>query len=349
MDFHDLLDCWEEAKPKKKAVLATVIAVEGHAYRKVGASMLIFDDGEQAGWISPGCLEADLMERVVDIIAHERPQVVEYDMRDSDDLAWGEAVGCGGSIHVLMEPIAGVLEGILSGLKKKLDCGLTVFLTRVWLNDDSLNYAVETAEEQDREAAAGQNRLRIVCEPRPRLIIFGAGSDAEPLVAMAKKAGFRVIVGDWREALCCAAAVSEAYDRVVGSPNELVERLQINGSDYVVIMSHQMERDRQCLDLLWPLAPRYVGLLGSKTRSAQLLGGRTPPTWLKSPVGLPIRAEGPVEIAISVVAELIAVKRSAKNAGKGVGDHERQGHRHLFGGRRKQAYGSFEAFYTARE
>ncbi|MDF2960827.1 MAG: putative xanthine dehydrogenase [Paenibacillus sp.] len=347
MDFHDLLDCWDKEKVTGKAVLATIVKVQGHAYRKLGASMLLFEDGGRAGGISPGCLEADLEERVAAVLAEGRTQYVEYDMRNPDDFAWGEAIGCGGSIHVLMEPVNERLDRVLSGIKAELDRGQGCLLSRVWDADGLVSYTIEQAEKQGLQGIAGRRSLQIYCEPRPRLIIFGAGTDAQPLAAMAKQAGFNVIVADWREKLCCSGKFPDACDTRVGTPAELVEGLRINGADYVVIMSHQMERDRQLLDLLWPLAPRYAGLLGSKTRAAQLLNDRMPPAWLRFPVGLPIGAEGPVEIAISVVAELIAVKRSKMELNRGGGAHGHQGNRHLLGGWSKPAYAAAKALYPA--
>jgi xanthine dehydrogenase accessory factor len=329
-------------------VLATIVKVQGHAYRKLGAAMLLYADGERAGGISPGCLEADLEERVPEVLTQGRAQYVEYDMSDPDDFAWGEAVGCGGTIHVLMEPVAGKLETILGEIKLELDCGQACLLSRSWDASGQVSYKVKPSVHHGVSAAAGAASLQLYCSPRPRLIIFGAGTDAEPLAALAGQAGFQVVVADWRESLCCSGRFPAGCDTVAGSPPQLIEQLQINGTDYVVIMSHQLERDRQCLELLLKQPPRYAGLLGSKSRAATILDGRIPPAWLRFPVGLPIGAEGPLEIAISIVAELIAVRRSRVHAGYRRESYGNSGDRHLFGGRTKQAYGGSEAFYPAR-
>ncbi|MFD0681064.1 MULTISPECIES: XdhC family protein [unclassified Paenibacillus] len=349
MDLHDLLDCWDREKLVRKAALATIVKVQGHAYRKIGASMLLFEDGERVGGISPGCLEADLHERVAEVLALGRALYVEYDMRNTEDFAWGEAIGCGGSIHVLVEPITEKLDLVLSAVKEMLDLGQVCLLSREWDAGGHVSYKIEPAVMHGLQAAAGRASLQFYCEPRARLIVFGAGTDAQPLVALSKQAGFRVVVADWREVLCCSGSFPDACETVVGSPNELVGKLRINENDYVVIMSHQLERDRQCLEALWPLSPRYVGLLGSRTRAIQQLAGRTPPAWLRYPVGLPIRAQGPVEIAISVVAEMIAVKRKAVDLGRGVNAYGNQSNGSVLGGWTKPAYGGSETFYTAQQ
>ncbi|NOU92204.1 XdhC/CoxI family protein [Paenibacillus sp. LMG 31456] len=349
MDLHELLNYWDREKLARKAALATIVKVSGHAYRKIGASMLLFEDGERVGGISPGCLEADLQERVTGVLEHGRALYVEYDMRNPDDFAWGEAIGCGGSVHVLVEPLTEKLDLVLTEVKAMLDLGQVCLLSREWDAEGCVSYKVESAVMHGLQAAAGRTSLQFYCEPRPRLVVFGAGTDAQPLVELSRQAGFRVVVADWREALCCSGSFPEGCETAVGSPNDLIERLQISEVDYVVIMSHQLERDRQCLEALWSLSPRYVGLLGSKTRSAQVLNGRTPPVWLRCPVGLPIRAEGPFEIAVSIVAELIAVKRNAVNSGRGVNAHGNQSDGSVYGSWTKPAYGSPQAFHTARQ
>ncbi|UUZ78955.1 XdhC family protein [Paenibacillus sp. P26] len=87
MEMHELLTVWMESG--RSGVLATVTEVEGHAYRKSGASMLLLEDGRRFGSISPGCLESDLAERVPEMLGHAAEEWVEYDMRPEDDLSWG--------------------------------------------------------------------------------------------------------------------------------------------------------------------------------------------------------------------------------------------------------------------
>ncbi|UJF32708.1 XdhC family protein [Paenibacillus hexagrammi] len=93
MDVYDILS--EVARHDEPSVLATVIYVEGHAYRKAGAMMLLRLDGTSSGSISPGCLEADLFEYVPAVWDSKRTQVVEYDMRPADDFGWGRRLAAG--------------------------------------------------------------------------------------------------------------------------------------------------------------------------------------------------------------------------------------------------------------
>jgi xanthine dehydrogenase accessory factor len=94
-------------------------------------------------------------------------------------------------------------------------------------------------------------------------------------------------------------------------------RLALTGADAAVVMTHQFERDREWLRWLLQMNLKYVGALGPRRRTVRLLGGQEPPDGLRAPVGLPIGAEGPDEIAISIVADLIRAHRNPSAAGEG--------------------------------
>jgi xanthine dehydrogenase accessory factor len=90
---------------RQPAVLATVVSVEGSAYRRPGARMLIFTNGGTSGMVSGGCLETDLAERAQDVLLAGGSQTVVYDMRSPDDIVWGLGLGCDGEIRVLLEAL----------------------------------------------------------------------------------------------------------------------------------------------------------------------------------------------------------------------------------------------------
>lgn len=111
------------------AVLATLIEVEGHSYRKAGAVMLFFEEGT-IGSLSPGCLENDLQLRTSEIWERGLPEIVEYNMLSPDDLSWGEVVGCGGKIKVVLEPVQGQLYKLLVQASDRLARGEKLILFR---------------------------------------------------------------------------------------------------------------------------------------------------------------------------------------------------------------------------
>jgi len=356
MEMHDLCAA---AIRETSCVLATAVKVEGHAYRKQGVSMLLTERGDMFGSISPGCLESDLQARVGHVLETGKLEWVEYDMRPEDDWSWGETIGCGGLVLVLLEPVHEELRSVMHEMYACLEEGFAVELLRRFHTDYSrTDYVLkrmngihshmevpsanlsalhagkesekeemvggtermspDTAEETEalsNSAMAAEQRwnmprcLSSVHSPEPRLVIVGAGNDAIPVAGLAGASGFRIVVADWRESLCNAERFPRA-ERVVGFPNEIMPVLQIRSSDYVILMSHQFPREREFLELLAACEYRYLGILGSKTRTGRLLKGLPMLPNLHAPVGLSIGADGPQEIAVSIVAELIADRRA---------------------------------------
>lgn len=324
MEMCDL--CAVIEKETARGVLATVIEVEGHAYRKAGVSMLLLEDGRTYGHISPGCLESDLQGYVPQVLEQGQPRIIEYDMRPTDDLMWGENIGCGGLLVILLEPIHDSLRQVLLQLNDLFGSGLAAVLERTVSSDGSaVSCSVYGQEYISDHQANGELKMimatgKTVVDsngnrgysylyfPKPRLVLLGAGDDSIPVAALSLQAGFRVVVADWREALCHPDRFPGATC-VTGFPAQLVQQLAIGPADYVVLMSHQFQREREFLELIQGLPCTYLGIMGSKERTARLLDGLEPFPTLHSPVGLSIGAQGPAEIAISIAAELISIKR----------------------------------------
>lgn len=146
-------------------------------------------------------------------------------------------------------------------------------------------------------------------KPKPRLILFGAGEDAKPLVHIADYIGFHVILCDWRPSHCNKANFPNAHTIIQGFPQEIYEKIKLTQHDFVVIMSHHFQRDKEFLSLIKNDKLSFLGILGPKKRTVRLLGGGDIPQWISSPVGMDIGSKGAEEIAISIVAEMIKVLR----------------------------------------
>ncbi|WP_426250320.1 XdhC family protein [Paenibacillus pabuli] len=351
MEMHDL--CAIAAR-EPRCVLATAVKVEGHAYRKQGVSMLLTEEGVRYGSISPGCLESDLQARVDRVLDKEQLEFVEYDMRPADDLSWGETIGCGGLIIILLEPVCGELRSILSRMHTYFQSGSPVELTRSFYHQYTrIHYVIKVvihpsgsgadATDSDSGKSVSQREGRSEAErwdiplqistryvPKPRLIIVGAGNDVIPVARLGRSAGFRVVVADWRETLCTTARFP-GVELIRGFPHEIIPVLDIRSGDYIVLMSHQFPREREFLELLEDRNYAYLGIMGSRTRTARLLNDLPPLKHVHSPVGLTIGADGPEEIAISIAAELVACKHAAAvteglNVQRGIA-HATDGHR----------------------
>ncbi|CAM2901080.1 XdhC family protein [Paenibacillus sediminis] len=308
--------CSVIANSQRRAILATVVHVEGHSYRKKGVSMLLMDDGTIHGSISPGCIENDLAARVQSLLNNGLPELVVYDMRPVDDLSWGENIGCGGLLHILLEPVAGAFRELLLQMYRLLEAGRRVVLSRSYPSSGmAIQYHMSAPDdsivfiEEKRQWEENLITVSIVYEPKPRLIMIGAGNDAIPVARLATSVGFDVTVADWREELCNQERFPTA-NLVVGFPREVIPLLQLKKSDYILIMSHQFQREREFIQLLPEKLYSYIGIMGSQDRTKRLLDGLHLHYVVHSPVGLQIGADGPTEIAISIVAELIEVKRN---------------------------------------
>jgi len=171
-----------------------------------------------------------------------------------------------------------------------------------------------------RRDEAGQVQVFIeTIAPPPRLFVFGAGHDVIPVTEMAAQAGFRVVVVDNRPAFATAERFPRAHRVVRAHPDELPHYVALDDDTYVLVMTHNFHHDAAVLRRIWGRAYRYLGILGPWGRTEKLLGVLREEGYpvdehlerLYAPVGLDIGAEGPEEIAVAIVAELLAVRRGA--------------------------------------
>lgn len=305
--IHELFGRWNAAEQGRYAV-ATLLTVEGHSYRKPGAVMLFDCEGPAAGSLSPGCLEADLTEHARTVIASDRAITVTYDMYDEADPMWGEAAFCGGSMTILVEPLTGAFRDAMLQLRYWMDRGHAVTFNRIMDHKGLVQAYRLTCEGGTSKRFGRVSRSFWTWSarygPKPRLVVFGAGPDGQAVAELAGRAGFQVVLADWRGSVDGTAD----YDRAAAPLPELVEAAGLKRGDRVLLMSHHYPADRMLLEQLLPKPLRYIGILGSATRSARLLDGlvRKEDSRIHAPVGLSIGADGPEQIAVSIVGELIA-------------------------------------------
>lgn len=312
MDDWDLLR--EASDPSFRGAMATVAFTAGHAYRKAGAAMLLHADGRRTGCISPGCLEDDLEQRAARL-GRGKWELVTYHLDPDEDPIWGSELGCGGAITVLLEPVAGGLRRALRDAWARVRAGEAVRLVR-FMAGGSIRHAIVPLRADDAGPSDGTGALASsVFLPRPRLVLFGAGADAPPICDIAARIGFRVTVADWREHLLTPGRfpLAESFT-TAPSGAELAEKLDVGPADYVLLCSHNLRRDRDVLEAVLVRRPIYVGLLGSKKRAAALLDGLPAYGGVRAPVGIPIGAVGPREIAVSIAAELVSVRSAQRKA-----------------------------------
>ncbi|WP_040209590.1 XdhC family protein [Neobacillus jeddahensis] len=322
-DFHQIVEVINHPGEK---VLATIIRVNGSAYKREGSAMLFFADGTQIGMLTAGCLETDLALKAKEVIERQEAVIFQYDMSDEDDLSWGQGAGCNGTIDILMEPITEKLtedlllvEELLQrhkpviGLKKLDELGEYVFIEEdgePFGNWSGPLPIIEFTSKSGVISHEGPAVFQHTYQPKPRLIVFGAGPDVKPLVSLAAETGFSVVVCDWRPEFCQEKHFPKAKQILIAFPKELFKQLSFSPYDFVVVMSHHFKYDQDIVMKMLNKNIRYLGVLGPIERTKRLLQSDRIPSGIYAPIGVGIGAKGPAEIAVSVVAELVLVWRT---------------------------------------
>lgn len=321
--------------------LATVTQVDGSAYRHVGAKMLFAANGERYGLISGGCLEDDLAHHATEVIASFITKSVSYDLRSEDDLGWGQGAGCNGKIKVFVEPLqwndewsvvmelldqtkrvlmVNGIEGEYSGARLFLGEDGSVFGN---VSEESLvslgyQYQSQLTSFQYLESETIKTNFTIEwLEPDDILYIFGGGPDVEPIVARTAEFGFKPVVIDPREDRCQTKYFPKASLLVSEHPERFLEGNNMKANSYVLIMTHSFMKDQKILEYFLENQPKYLGILGPRRRTERLIDSAPIPSWVHSPIGLDIHAEGAEEISISVLAELIKVRHESRQQQRG--------------------------------
>ena len=297
-----------------ECVLATIIQLKGSAYLREGTSMLIKKDGTFTGIISAGCLETDLLHHSQRVFESKKAETIVYNLENNEDLDWGVSTGCNGVLYILLEYVDHKLKESLLCIKDTIAEGKESTYQRVlsneWILLDSYFLSKNSFEYESLRYSQTSNYVSTQkFSPKPRLIIFGAGSDVHPVVSLAVQTGFSVTVCDWRESLCNEHTIPEADQYIIGFPKEIEKQISFKKDDYVIIMTHNFQRDKEILSFIKNESLCYLGILGSRTRTAKLFDDDIPKN-IHAPVGLSIGAIGPYEIAVSIIAELIHIKTS---------------------------------------
>jgi xanthine dehydrogenase accessory factor len=299
------------------AALATLVRITGSSYRRTGARLLIAANGDYAGSISGGCLEAEVI-RKAQWLTRAGAVVEGYSTMFDDTAEIPYGLGCGGTVDLLLEP-AGTPE--FEALLRALEASLTGDVRRIvtQLPQAGLPFG-RIVCEQATAFPPGFDTSHVFdecLEPPQRLFVFGAGDDARPMVHIAALLGWSVIVIDGREQWAQQPRFPQAMHVVACSSMAMLRNLgfSISGRDAVVLMTHSYDQDRYWLASMLQSAPRYLGLLGARHRSALLvseLAARL--EWsvdrvcdgLFAPVGLDLGGDGAEAVALAVLAEIQA-------------------------------------------
>jgi len=293
----------------QRVTLATVVKTWGSAPRPIGALLAIRGDGLVSGSVSGGCVEDDLIERVRAEQALERPQVVTYGVTKEQAERFG--LPCGGTLQLVLEPLS-KSSGIDELVRRLGEHELVSRQLEMATGDVTLS----SAHAPDLLEFNG-TVLKTVHGPRWRLVIIGAGQTSRYLAFMAQALDYQVTVCDPREEYAVGWDVDGAVlDRRM--PDDVVLAMKMDAHSAVVAVTHDPKLDDMALLEALKSPAFYVGALGSRLnnakrreRLAQFDLSAEEIARLHGPVGLPIGSKTPPEIALSILAEMTAVRRGA--------------------------------------
>jgi xanthine/CO dehydrogenase XdhC/CoxF family maturation factor len=306
----DIVTLWHQSE---SAVLATLVGVEGSSYRRPGARLLIAADGRYAGAISGGCLEAELIRKARWSVRNG-PTVQRFStlFDDTADIPYG--LGCGGVVDVLLEPSdTPEFTAIMRALEASLQGDAQLVRTLLPQNGGPLRRSVNphsTNGNGNTSHALEADVIEELLLPPQRLVLCGAGDDARPVVSCAALMGWDIAVLDGRAQWARSERFPEAQRvELITDPS----RFTLHKNDAVVVMTHSYEQDREWLIAALSTGVRYLGLLGSRHRSALLVSEAAVALQrpldrvceqVFAPVGLDLGGDGAEAIALAVVAEV---------------------------------------------
>ncbi len=292
----------------ERGLLATILASKGHTYKKVGEKAFYEVGGLLPiyGNIGAGCMDQEIMSQGKGAYADSRPRIVRIDTSEPTDIVFGYGTFCGGVIEVLIEPVFDAQKAVYRELKDRLEEPESPgrqdpFYLVHDLETGELSLLVEEPRVREKRF------VETIVPPIP-LYLFGATPLAFQVVKFLEEMDFRIHVIDWRE----------SYIEKFETMQHVRRHSEIDSfpdGAYVLVMSHYFERDRDILGLALRHRCPYVGLLSSRKRRdtifEELAADGIPDEALKrvsSPAGIDIRSVTDPEIAISIVAELVATR-----------------------------------------
>lgn len=318
--------------------VATVVRIAGSAPRQLGATLIARAGDRLAGSVSNGCVESAVYEEAMAVLRDGHARVVNYGI--SDEFAFTVGLSCGGEIDVLIEPVGALHRAALEAVRA--ECA-AVLVRVVAPPDRAGTIAIVREDRADawppELATSKVQALAALAEGRPRsvpatldgreatiflealatpplLVIVGATHTAQALASLAKAVGYRVVVADPREALANRERFPLADELLLEWPDAALAKLPFGVSSAIVVLTHDPKFDHPALVAALRTEAGYIGAIGSRTTNEERFA------WLReqgfedhdlarvhAPIGLDIGAATAEEIALAILAEIVATRR----------------------------------------
>ena len=340
-DILDTVERWlDEALP---VALATVTNTWGSSPRQAGAKMAVRTDLAMIGSVSGGCVENAVLEEALESLADGKPRLLHYGV--SDDSAWEVGLACGGKVSVYVEPLdhawwtaaaaaarqnrsavtVTIIEGPQAGQKVLADAEHGIAYSSAMpgsqqraILEQAAQQALREQRKTSRSTVGGLELLIDMHHPNPRLVIIGGAHVAQALCRLAQLLGYEVIVIDPRSAFAtperfpAVKMLSHLY------PDKVLPGLNLDTETYVAVLTHDPKIDDPALRVALASPAPYVGVMSSKRshqlRIERLTSAGVPLALIErihTPIGLNLGAQTPEEIALSIMAQIVAVRNGA--------------------------------------
>ncbi|MFN8375125.1 MAG: XdhC family protein [Anaerolineae bacterium] len=331
LDILETVDKW--LREDRRIALATVVETWGSSPRQAGAKMAIDQNMAMVGSVSGGCVETAVVQEALKALKDGKPRLLNYGV--SDDTAWDVGLACGGKIAVYVEPLnaewwraaanlvrqdqaiksAIVLQGDNAGQRILMSADGVIFNSASEALQVVLTDALTNRSVSGRTDIGETNIMLDVYQPRPRLVIVGGAHVAIALKNFAHQLGFRVVLIDPRKAFATKERFPDVELVSHQYPDKALAALGITPETYVAVLTHDPKIDDPALITALPSNARYIGVLSSRRthekRIARLTEAGVDPQLfgrIHIPIGLEIGAKTPEEIALCIMAEVVAVR-----------------------------------------
>jgi xanthine dehydrogenase accessory factor len=293
-----------------RAAVATVIATRRSAPRPVGSKLVVGDDGSMEGSVSGGCVESDVYEACRGVLSGDAPRVITYGI--SDEQAFSVGLPCGGEIDVFVGEYVPELYEQIGDARAVVYTDLESGAQRLVFEgeDDASDALIRTARSQ----VVG-DEFADVFGPPTRLLVFGAVDTGEELCRAAKTLGWRTIVADARGRFATRERMPSADELLVLWPDEALEQVRPDHATAVVVLTHDDKFDIPAIAGTLATEAFYLGAIGSRRNQQRRRGllleagvSEEELERLHGPAGLDLGAHTPAETALSILAEILAVR-----------------------------------------
>ena len=333
----------ELCNAKRRFAFASVIRSLGSTPQKAGANAIFAADGEQWGTLGGGCLEAECRRRALESLDDGKGLV--FDLKLDDITGWDDGLICGGKVRVLIDPqpeknievyrrlVAADESGESGGMltvvnHPKQESGRSTFYLLSELaacEEMDVFQGLNELSGQDRagsvEASIEGLDAELYFEPflcKPKLVIAGAGHIGKATAHLGSLMGFEVVVIDDRPSLACSANLPEADQTICGDIPKEMARLTTDENTFVVIVTRGHRHDGTVLAAAVKKPAAFIGMIGSRRKGLMIRRGlieeglatEAELSHVCSPIGVDIGAISVQEIALSIVTQLVAVRRN---------------------------------------